>query len=73
MARITTLADPSPWLQMAHAGPSAVLTAALFCAGILAFGPGLFALLRFIDRAASSPRLIRGLVAEEAPRPDGPA
>jgi hypothetical protein len=55
-------------------GPGAVLTAALFCAAILALGPGLFAVLRLIDRMASSPRLISRLVAEEAPRPgDGPA
>jgi hypothetical protein len=74
VARITPLADPSPWVHVAHHGGGALITAALFCAAILALGRGLLALLRFIDRLASSPSLIDRVVSEEAPRPgDGSA
>jgi hypothetical protein len=68
VARITHLAEQSTtWSDLS-------VTTVLFVLGILAFGPGLFAVLRFIDRVATSPRLMRRLVAEEAPRPgDGPA
>ena len=74
VARITPLADPSPWAS----APLGVLVAVgLFCAALLTFGPALLAVQRLGHRAARRLRQenarIDAWVEEDAPRPSGPA